>query len=160
MTLDELNALSAPRAEDEFLRCCGSRRWAQAMAAERPFRNAHEMAVAADRVWQALDPPDWLEAFAAHPRIGERGTGGWPAEEQSGTHAAAKTILERLAHGNREYEARFGHVFLICATGKSAGEMLTSLERRLRNDHDTERRTAADEQRQITALRLGRLVTT
>jgi 2-oxo-4-hydroxy-4-carboxy-5-ureidoimidazoline decarboxylase len=98
---------------------------------------------------------DWLEAFRGHPRIGDPKATGRAAREQIATRSAPAEVLAALAAGNRRYEAKFGHVFLICASGKSASEMLESLERRLPNDRHMELRVAAAEQRKITRLRLG-----
>jgi OHCU decarboxylase len=165
VTLGELNALPAAAAETELLRCCGSLRWAQKMAASRPFASVTALGAEADRIWVSLDPGDWLEAFAAHPRIGERaretrGTPSrWSAEEQSGALSAAKEMTDALARGNEAYERRFGFIFLMCATGKSARGMLDVLNSRLRNAPDEEIRVAAEEQRKIMALRLRKLVT-
>jgi OHCU decarboxylase len=163
--LEELNALDDAAAMRELLRCCGSTRWARAMVAERPFPSREALAQVADACWRALSAADMLEAFAAHPKIGAGpagragdGTTEWSAQEQSGTRAARKDVRERLAAANRAYEARFGYIFIICATGKSADEMLASLEARLRHAPDEELPIAAEEQRQITRLRLARLV--
>lgn len=157
MTLDELN--SAPRdvAERELAACCGSARWAAAMAARRPFVTAEQLYSAADDVWLLLDRTDWLAAFGHHPRIGEKAA-GWAGDEQSASRDASADTRERLATMNRDYERKFGFVFLIFATGKSAAEMLASLERRMRNDADTELRIAAGEQAKITRLRLEKLL--
>ena len=156
MRLDELNALDAGAAEREFLRCCGSERWAQRMAGARPFAHEEEMTAAADRIWASLDPADWLDAFASHPRIGERTRSAWERGEQAGVTGAARAGLDAL---NREYEARFGYIFIICAAGKGVDEIVAALERRLRNNPDDELRQAAEEQRQITRLRLSKLLT-
>jgi 2-oxo-4-hydroxy-4-carboxy-5-ureidoimidazoline decarboxylase len=158
MQLDDLNRLDADDAVRELRRCCGSTRWAQLMAAARPFANEAAMIDCADVIWWSLDAPDWLEAFSAHPKIGGPTTTRWSAQEQSGMDSAAAAISDRLARGNREYEARFGYIFIICATGKSAPEMLASLEARLRHAAVEELRIAAEEQRQITRLRLAKLV--
>jgi OHCU decarboxylase len=158
MRLADLNALDDDAAAGELLRCCGSRRWARTMAASRPFSSVTAIARAADALWQRLEAADILEAFAAHPKIGERAASGWASTEQSGTRAATDDVRERLAAGNRAYEARFGYIFIICATGRSAGEMLASLEQRLRNAPAEELRIAAEEQRKITQLRLAKLV--
>src|SRR5436190_12541339 len=157
MRLDDLNALDEDAAARELLRCCGSSRWARKMAAERPFASVDAMVHAADATWSGLDRVDWLDAFAAHPQIGQRaggsgrsgGAGGarWSAEEQAGVSAAADATRLRLAAANREYEARFGYIFIVCATGKTAGAMLELLERRLRNDPGEEIQIAAEEQR-------------
>jgi len=164
MRLDELNALDRDAAERALLRCCGSTAWAARMADGRPFSNVDAMLDTADRVWNDCAAGDWLEAFAAHPKIGSSGSSGssgsgpWSAQEQSGTRDAPGEVRDRLARGNRDYEARFGYIFIICATGKSADEMLAALERRLRNPPDVELGIAAGEQRQITRLRLLKLL--
>ena len=157
MTLEELNALPRDAAERKLTECCGARRWAVAMAARRPFRNERELHEAADEIWRSLGGEDWLEAFAHHPRIGERAA-GWAREEQAGARGASQQSLSRMAQRNHDYERKFGHVFLVCATGKSADEMLGNLEARMRNDPATELRVAADEQAKITRLRLGKLL--
>ena len=160
MRLEDLNALGADAAARGLLRCCGSSRWAQRMAESRPFASIEAMAAAADAIWEALNPSDWLEAFAAHPKIGAGGGagGGWPEQEQAGVADAADATLLRLADANRDYEARFGYIFIVCATGQSAAGMLDVLERRMGNDRETEMRIAADEQRRITHLRLMKLI--
>ena len=165
MRLAQLNALDDEAAGREFLRCCGSSRWAWQMAAARPFPSAATMAGTADAVWAALDPADWLEAFAAHPRIGTGGTGGasgpgagWSDEEQASVAGAAEQTRRRLAERNRDYEARFGYIFIVCATGQTADQMLAQLETRLRHDAGEELGIAADEQRKITQLRLRKLI--
>jgi OHCU decarboxylase len=164
--LARLNALPDDEAERELLTCCGSREWARRMAAGRPFRDAEELLDEAEGVWWELDPADWLEAFRAHPRIGEKkaeaGQTGreraWSAGEQAGMDGAAAETQRALAEGNREYEARFGHIYIVCATGKSADEMLALLNARLANDPATEVRAAAEEQRKITRIRLEKLL--
>jgi allantoicase len=153
-----LNALGARQAERELLACCGSRAWASAMAAARPFGSAEELAATADKLWERLDPDDWLEAFAAHPRIGEASTSPLSTKEQAGVAGAGAEVLAALAEGNRAYEARFGHVFLVCASGRGAGELLAELRERLGNDPATELSVAAGEQRKITRLRLEGLM--
>ena len=169
MTLDALNAMDGGAAGRELLRCCGSTRWAEQMAAARPFPTFDAAVETADRIWWALDEADWREAFAAHPRIGARGAGGaggarpagtgeWSAQEQSRVADARVEVVDRLAAANRDYEARFGYIFIICATGKSAADMLEALERRLGNAPDRELRIAAGEQGNITRLRLAKLV--
>ena len=166
MTLDHLDAL--PAAEAELLACCGSRRWAREMAARRPFGDVGALLAAADEVWWSLAPDDWHEAFRAHPRIGERKaekeTGeqsrSWSEGEQSRARDADAETLDALAEANREYEERFGHIFIVCATGKTVAEMLALLRARLSNDAATELRNAAEEQRKITRLRLEKLLTT
>ncbi|MDP8978283.1 MAG: 2-oxo-4-hydroxy-4-carboxy-5-ureidoimidazoline decarboxylase, partial [Actinomycetota bacterium] len=153
-----LNTLPRGQAESRLLGCCASRRWAAGVAGRRPFGDLAGLEQAADAVWWDLDFQDWLEAFAAHPRIGDRTAGGRSASEQAGAHDADEATLAALAEANRAYEQRFGHVFLVCATGKGAGEMLDELRRRLGNGPETELRVAAEEQRRITRLRLGALL--
>ena len=127
------------------------------MAAGRPFASDGALFSAADEVWWDLEPDDWREAFAAHPRIGERGGGTWSAEEQAGMNEAPERLEAVIREGNRKYESKFGHVFLICAAGLSAAEMAEALVRRLDNDPDTELQIAAAEQAKITRLRLEKL---
>ncbi len=144
-------------AEDALLACCGSRAWAGRMAESQPFKDLSGMRATADRIWWSLGREDWLEAFAAHPRIGEKG-GRWSEQEQAGASGADAATVTALIEANRDYEARFGHIFIVCATGKSAEEMLELLRARLGNDPETELRTAAEEQRKITNLRLEKLL--
>lgn len=165
--LARLNALDAATAESELLKCCGSAAWARAVAAQRPFTDVAELLLAADEVWWNLGTADWQEAFSRHPQIGERQAAraqdataqGWSAEEQAGTRDAAQATLDELAAANRAYAAKFGHIFIVCATGKTAAQMLALLRARLPNDPGIELRNAADEQRKITRLRLEKLLT-
>jgi OHCU decarboxylase len=159
MTLDELNQLDSSSAAAAFTRCCGSIRWAAAMTGARPFRSVDAMRQRADEIWTSLGPADWLEAFAAHPKVGEqRAASSWSTAEQSGVQSAGDETRARLAELNREYERRFGYIFVVCATGRSAGEMLALLEARMTHEADTELPIAAEEQRKITGLRLEKLV--
>jgi len=155
-----LNSLSIAAARAALGRCCGARHWVDGMLAARPFASDAELLAAAERVWWSLGRADWLEAFAAHPRIGARAEAmtDWGRREQAGANGAAEATLAALAQGNRTYEERFGHVFLICATGRTADEMLGALRARLTNDPATELRVAAEEQAKIIRLRLDRLV--
>jgi len=153
-----LNRLPREQAIRELLACCGSRAWAERMAAARPFRTIDALLEAADGVWHSLRPDDWLEAFRAHPRIGEQGKQRWSQQEQSGAADASADIKVALAEANRLYEERFGYIFIVCATGKTAAEMLRMARERLGNDPGRELRVAAEEQRQITRLRLQKLV--
>ena len=161
----QLDALAEPAARSAFAACCGSPRWVESMLAARPFGSARALFAAVERAFDALGELDWREAFAAHPRIGDldalrrretarAGTAGLERSEQAGAAAADEATLRALADGNAEYERRFGHVFLICATGRSAGEMLEALRSRLGHAAATELAIAADEQRKITVLRL------
>lgn len=145
------------------------------MVATRPFGSADDLAATADRTWQVLSKADWLEAFAAHPKIGGSeevaGTGfnlhpppnsdrsrAWSRQEQVGTESASPETLANLADANLEYEDRFGHIFIVCASGRNAAEMLAAARERLGNDPETELAIAAEEQRKITRLRLERLL--
>lgn len=155
------NAVDDATAFEAMIACCGSRRWATSMVAERPIESPEKLRETADRIWSTMEVPDWLEAFAGHPRIGARQvphaaakSREWSAQEQAATATAEIGVLERLAKENAEYEERFGFTYIVCATGKCADEMLTILERRLNNDHETELREAAEQQRQITQIRL------
>lgn len=152
-----LNALPADHAAAELRRCCAAPQWVDRVAHARPYETLASLLASADAAWNDLDPEQWQLAFAAHPRIGER-AGGWPGGEQSGVRDAERQVLDALAEGNREYEGRFGQVFLIDAAGRGADEMLAALRRRLGNDRETETRAAAEEQRKITTNRLVRLL--
>ncbi len=156
------NALPEMEAEEEILPCCGSQHWAQELTRLRPFATPQELFEASDRVWLGLAPQDWDEAFRSHPRIGQRKapaaatkqSATWSRQEQNGVDEESATTLPGLVRGNEEYEARFGRVFLVCATGKSAAEILDMLKTRLRNDPAAELHEAVEQQRQITQLRL------
>ena len=133
------------------------------MVALRPIPNIAALSEAADRIWATMEESDWMEAFACHPRIGERKassaseeSAAWSKQEQAGTTTAAQTTLRELAEGNALYEQRFGFTYIVCATGKSADEMLAILKRRLANDRVAELREAAEQQRQIMQIRLGK----
>jgi OHCU decarboxylase len=159
MRLDELNGLSSEAAERELLRCCGSQRWAKTMVERRPFASMEELQKTAEDEWWKLKYHDWLEAFSHHPRIGEHsGSRGFAKQEQAGTSNASDQTLKELNRLNRVYEEKFGHVFLIFATGKSAQEMLDALHTRLLNSADVELTNAANEQAKITRLRLEKLI--
>lgn len=166
MNLDVINAWTEAEAKAAFLRCCGAMRWAQQLTARRPFAREGELLSVATEVWRALTAQDWREAFAAHPRIGEdpaalrnkfRLTAAWSAQEQAGVATASEMTLQALVDGNRAYETKFGYLFVVCASGKSADEMLALLQARLGNGPEEELRIAAAEQEKITRLRLQRL---
>ena len=156
------NSLELEQAAEEILPCCGAKAWAMEMAAQRPLAGEEALLSASDDVWNKLSEADWMEAFRSHPRIGESRaplaasvrSAGWSNEEQSRVSLADDEVKEALAEGNRAYERRFQRTFIVCATGKSAVEILGILQRRLRNDERTELFEAAGEQRQITQLRL------
>jgi OHCU decarboxylase len=156
------NDLQPDKAADEILPCCGSKAWAHEMAARRPILDEASLLAACDDVWTNLPQSDWLEAFRSHPRIGDSHalasapvrSAVWSGEEQRKTAPADDRVKAALAAGNRAYEQKFNRIFIVCATGKSAPEILAILERRLRNDETTELLEAAEQQRQIAHLRL------
>src|ERR1041384_6795077 len=166
MTLDQLNEICAELAPAGLLKCCGATRGAGEMPAARPVGSLEELCQKADAVCGSLDEEDWLEAFRAHPKIGERKAATdqsqqaqtWSAHEQSGLTNAARATVNKLAQQNRDYEARFGFIFIVCATGKSPEEMLAILQARIGNDRHEELLIAAEEQRKITRLRLEKLL--
>lgn len=166
MTLDELNALPEPQARLELERCCGAAAWVRRMCAARPFHGRDELHARSEQAASLLAPDDWREAFAHHPRIGDvdalrarfPSTAGWAASEQGGTAGAPDDVLEALAADNRAYEERFGYIFIVCATGRSAGEMLALLRERLVNPPAVEFGNAVREQMKITRLRLEKLL--
>lgn len=149
------NGLPADRAVSEILSCCASGGWARCLAAGRPFADEATLLRAADACWAATTEDDKRAAYDAHPRIGAR-VSGVAAAEQSGVGGASDATLASLARANQEYEARFGRVFLVCATGRSAEEMLALCRQRLQNDPRVELSISAEEQRKITALRITR----
>jgi OHCU decarboxylase len=164
--LQQLNRASQEGAEAEFLTCCGSRRWAQKMAETRPFASVSELLNRAEEFWHNLEARDWLEAFAAHPKIGAKKaiphqsaqSAEWSKNEQSGTQSATDSERTELEKLNRLYEEKFGFIFIVCATGMSMGEMLEICRRRLDNNDDAELRVAAHEQQKITEIRLKKLL--
>ncbi|MDQ3820884.1 MAG: 2-oxo-4-hydroxy-4-carboxy-5-ureidoimidazoline decarboxylase, partial [Acidobacteriota bacterium] len=151
--LERLNSLSQEEAESELLKACGSTLWARRMTEERPFHDHQELFQKADAEWWALDEEDWLEAFSRHPKIGEKMSeraqaaeaSRWSAEEQSGTRSADEETRRELAELNQAYLQKFGYIYIICATGKTADEMLAALKERLKNDPEIEIRNAAEE---------------
>lgn len=144
-------------------RACGSTRWVDRMMTRRPFKTDAKLLFAARNEWFGLTETDWLEAFSHHPKIGDRAalaarfpaTHDLSSKEQSGVGAAGEDVRAALAQANDDYLARFGFIFIVCATGKSAEEMLQLLRGRLSNDRVNELRIAAEEQAKITALRLS-----
>ncbi len=165
MNLAQINAWTQDETRRAFLRCCGSSRWAGEMVRLRPFDSEDALFAAGERIWNSLDRADRLEAFAAHPRIGDltalrakfATTAEWAAAEQGAVAAANEQVLRELADGNARYEERFGYLFIVCATGKSAEEMLELLRRRLSHIPSAEIEIAAAEQWKITRIRLEKL---
>lgn len=161
-TLERWNSMPSDAAERSILPCCGSRAWAAAMAARRPFSTLSSLLEAAEEIWRKASEEDWLEAFQSHPRIGDSRAAPaaaaesreWSAQEQRQVTEGGDAVRAALAQGNREYEQRFGRIFIVCATGKQPEEILQILRRRLQNSVSEELQTAAAEQQQITQIRL------
>jgi len=166
MKLETLNKLPQTEAESLFRDCCGSGEWARAMTGTRPFPTVSALLDQAEKIWWNLSAQDWLEAFSAHPRIGDQTSApkqqersaAWSKGEQAGVNFTADPVREGLAQANRLYEEKFGYIFIVCATGKSAEEMLEICRGRLNNSADAELPVAAEEQRKITEIRLKKLI--
>ena len=162
--LEQWNRLPGAAAAAEVLPCCGSRAWAHLLAGRRPLHNEMELLAASDAVWRSLPELDWSEAFASHPRIGETRPAGdatgrslsWSGKEQAAVKLHEQDVANRITEGNRDYEAKFGATFIVCASGRSGREILEILNRRMANDSKTEMLERAEQQRQITHLRLIR----
>jgi len=156
------NEMPPEEAAREILACCGSESWAARMASKRPLHGEAALLEASDEIWRGLREDDWLEAFQSHPRIGgthaekpvAAQSSAWSSQEQQKAAAADEAIKTALKWGNRQYELKFGRIFIVCATGKSASEILEILRRRLQNDEATELKEAAEEQRKIMHIRL------
>jgi len=154
-TLGSFNAAPVPDAERDVLACCASTALAKAVAAGRPYRDADALLAALDAAFDTLTWDDIAEAMAGHPRIGDRAVrGGMSATEQSGAAAAAGEVQQALADGNVAYEQRFGHIFLVCASGLSGEDMLARLQSRLKNNQEDERLVVRAELLKITRLRM------
>jgi 2-oxo-4-hydroxy-4-carboxy-5-ureidoimidazoline decarboxylase len=156
------NQLPFADAVREIISCCGSNSWAYRLADRRPIASESSLLRASDEIWRSLPASDWLEAFQSHPRIGESTpkapvaaqSASWSLQEQSNVGSADDATKTELAAANRAYEEKFGHIFIVCATGKSAAEILAILRRRMQNEGNAELHEAAEQQRQITQLRL------
>ena len=164
MTLAEFNALPSAQAESALMDCCGSARWAAGVASRRPYPTVDALRKAADSIWWKLQRADWLEAFSHHPQIGDKPESGsesarqWAAGEQAGARVATDDVKARLARANRAYFEKFGYIYIVCATGKTAEGMLAILNQRLQNDLASEISVAAEQQRLITRIRLDKLL--
>ena len=164
--IEKLNRMSPDERRAALLSCCGSTRWAEEVSGLLPMWDVGQLLILGERVWRELGREDWLEAFRAHPKIGEQRAAAsagedarrWSEGEQSRAREASTETLDALAEANREYEEKFGFIFIVCATGKSAEEMLSLLRARMRNDAETELRVAAEEQWRITELRIKKLL--
>ena len=166
MTLEELNNLSTEKTLEEFFKCCGSTAWANKLALSRPFKNTQQLLDVSNRIWAACSKQDGLEAFTHHPKIGDLkslekkfvSTKEWAGKEQAGVDSATHETITKLANGNQLYENKFGYIFIVCATGKTANEMLALLNARLQNNLETEFKIAMIEQNKITHIRLEKLL--
>ena len=166
MRIEQINQASATEAAHMFLQCCSSQQWIDLMVASRPFASAQAVRDHANAHWRAMGETDFLQAFDGHPKIGDVGslkakyanTKELAAGEQSGVNIASDEIIQRLADGNSKYQDKFGFIFIVCATGKSAADMLELLQARLPNDRATELLNAAEEQRKIFHIRLNQLL--
>ena len=166
MTLERLNTMPPAEAETALLDCCASREWARRVVGMRPFRDRQALIDAAEKVWLGLARSDWVEAFRAHPRIGEsKGPSeaserqrAWSKGEQEKAARADDTLRVELASLNEEYDSMFGFIFIICAAGLSTKQIINAMLDRMKNDGGTELRTAAAEQAKITRLRLEKLL--
>jgi 2-oxo-4-hydroxy-4-carboxy-5-ureidoimidazoline decarboxylase len=158
------NSLDPSTAANEALPCCGSKAWAAALAAQRPLPDEASLLEASAAIWRSLPPQDWQEAFDSHPRIGQNHAQKhatekslrWSSQEQRKALADDEATKLALAEANRRYEEKFGRIFIVCATGKTSAEMLVILEARMENDAATEFLESAEQQRQITEIRLHR----
>jgi len=166
MTLDDLNNLPAEQANSTFISCCAAERWAGKMVDGRPYASVDELLQKADEYWWTMAEPDFLQAFTAHPKIGDvdslraryANTKAIAANEQSGANSAPEEVLQALSAGNTEYENKFGFIFIVFATGKSAAQMLELLNQRLPNTREQEIRNAAENQMMITDLRIKKIL--
>lgn len=166
MTLHELNILPKQQLKTELFKCCGSTAWVEKMLAFFPADDMVELINDAEDQWYECSETDWLEAFTHHPKIGDveslkkkfAATAQWASGEQGAVVQASQQTLEALAKGNDDYEKKFGFIFIVCATGKSADEMLALLQARLPNEKEEEIKIAMDEQNKITQIRLQKLL--
>ena len=165
MELSLLNSLGESEAREHLSHCCGSQKWVEFMISARPFKSFEDLINKAEDQAKKLERADWLQAFSHHPQIGDidalkkKFSKGpqWEAGEQAGVATATDQVLEELAQGNKDYQKKFGYIFIVCATGKSADEMLAILKSRLANNPEDELDISAGEQRKITKIRLEKL---
>ena len=159
MTLEAFNRQSKEKAKEDLLRCCSSNAWADRLLDFFPFHSIEDLKIHSDKTWFSLEEKDWLEAFAGHPKIGEKNLKGssWAKDEQSSVNNAKQATLGELEKLNEAYFQKFGFIFIICATGKTTDEMLAHLKERIHNDKAREMHNAANEQNLITHLRIDKL---
>ena len=168
MTIQDLNALNTQELKNVLFKCCGSSKWVERMSAYFPVQDEEKLFQEAEQIWYDLEEADWLEAFTHHPKIGDlnslkekfASTSQWAAGEQASVNTATEEVLRELAEGNQLYEEKFGFIFIVCATGKSAKEMLTLLRNRFPNSPEEELKNAMVEQNKITKIRLEKLLAT
>lgn len=168
MNLHELNSLPRVTLKEILLKCCGSMAWVKMMLTHFPVDDLVELLETSEEVWFECGEDDWREAFSKHPKIGDidslekkfADTAAWASGEQSGVQSASRETLEALAEGNKQYEEKFGYIFIVCASGLSAEEMLVMLQTRLKNNPAEEIKIAADEQNKITRGRLEKILDT
>lgn len=166
MAIEKLNQLNKETLKEEFLKCCGAAKWADLLSTQTPFVSKEDLFEKSDSIWQNMSKEDYLEAFSQHPKIGDieslakkfANTKDWAENEQSGVNEATQEVIQELATYNEYYDNKFGYIFIVCATGKSAQAMLGMLKTRLKNEPDQELKVAADEQNKITKIRLEKLI--
>lgn len=164
--LEKINTLENQEFFDELIKCCGSKNWAIKLIEKRPFKNKEDLFLKSDEAWSFSNENDAMEAFSHHPKIGDikslekkfASTKEWAGKEQSGVNTANQETLVALANGNELYEKKFGFIFIVCATGKTAKEMLEILNSRINNNPQQELKNAMDEQNKITKIRLEKLI--
>lgn len=165
MTLQHLNTFAPHHIQEELFKCCGCVNWVEQLSSKLPFTSIDELKLASDKIWFSCDKMDWLEAFSHHPKIGDlkslekkfASTAQWASGEQASVNSTTQNVLRELKELNDEYEKKFGYIFIVCATGKSADEMLLLLKQRLQNNPEEEMKIAASEQNKITHLRIDKL---
>jgi 2-oxo-4-hydroxy-4-carboxy-5-ureidoimidazoline decarboxylase len=166
LNLEELNKLDETSARMSLSQCCGAEKWVKAMVASRPFLAREQLFEKANKCFDTLSDSDWLEAYTHHPRIGDveslrekfASTAAWASKEQGSVSDADEAVILELKNTNDKYFDRYGFIFIVCATGKSASEMLEILNSRMENDNKSEIQIAADEQKKITNLRMEKLL--
>jgi 2-oxo-4-hydroxy-4-carboxy-5-ureidoimidazoline decarboxylase len=164
MKLVEFNKQARSKAKEDLFRCCGCSAWVEKLITHFPFSSIEDLKLSSDKIWFSCTEEDWKEAFSHHPKIGERSSSKnnnskeWSQQEQSGVEQSEKTILEQLQEVNKTYENKFGFIFIVYATGKTASEMFDLLRKRLTNDYEKEIHIASGEQNKITHLRIDKLL--
>lgn len=165
MTLQHFNTLTPQHQKEELFKCCGCTNWVQQLSQKFPFASIEEVKAESDKIWFSCNKEHWLEAFSHHPKIGDvkslerkfASNAQWASGEQASINSASQIVLKELKELNDAYELKFGYIFIVCATGKSAEEMLVLLKQRLQNNAAGEMKIAAIEQNKITHLRIEKL---